>query len=154
MKKTILFFAFITICLCSIVACEDKGIENQPDDVQNQLSIDNPDEKPKSSTHEHSYTNKNTDAKYLKSTANCTAPAVYYYSCECEEKSTDTFTYGEKTSHTFNQKVTDKKYLKTAATTSNPANSNPLERPPHPQNKSTTGIFSPRFLDKYATSNF
>ena len=47
MKKTILFFVFITICLCSIVACEDEKIENQPDNVQNQISIDNPDEKPK-----------------------------------------------------------------------------------------------------------
>ena len=35
--------------------------------------------------HVHSYTEKNTDAKYLKSAATCTAKAVYYYSCSCGE---------------------------------------------------------------------
>ena len=44
--------------------------------------------------HVHSYTEKNTDAKYLKSAATCTAKAVYYYSCSCGKKGTETFEIG------------------------------------------------------------
>ena len=52
----------------------------------------------------HSYTEKNTDAKYLKSAATCTAKAVYYYSCSCGEKGTETFESGETLAHTWETK--------------------------------------------------
>ena len=52
----------------------------------------------------HSYTEKNTDAKYLKSPATCTAKAVYYYSCTCGEKGTETFESGEMLAHTWGTK--------------------------------------------------
>ena len=43
----------------------------------------------------HNYT-ENTDAKYLKSAANCHSKAVYYKSCSvCLEKGTETFEFGE-----------------------------------------------------------
>ena len=51
--------------------------------------------------HVHSYTEKNTDAKYLKSAATCTAKAVYYYSCSCGEKGTETFEYGDVLAHSW-----------------------------------------------------
>ena len=54
--------------------------------------------------HVHSYTEKNTDAKYLKSAATCTAKAVYYYSCSCGEKGTETFESGETLAHTWESK--------------------------------------------------
>ena len=51
--------------------------------------------------HTHSFTEKNTDAKYLKSAATCKASAEYYYSCSCGEKGTETFKSGEKLAHNF-----------------------------------------------------
>ena len=44
------------------------------------------------------------DAKYLKSAATCTSPAVYYKSCSvCGATSTETFEYGEKAAHSYVQ---------------------------------------------------
>ena len=62
--------------------------------------------------HVHSYTEKNTDAKYLKSAATCTAKAVYYYSCSCGEKGTETFESGETLAHTWETKwaINDSKH--------------------------------------------
>ena len=51
--------------------------------------------------HVHSYTEKNTAAKYLKSAATCTVKAVYYYSCSCGEKGSETFESGETLAHTW-----------------------------------------------------
>ncbi len=51
--------------------------------------------------HTHEFNQQNTDAKYLKSAASCTSKAIYYYSCTCGEKGTETFEYGEKTAHTY-----------------------------------------------------
>ena len=51
-------------------------------------------------SHTHSYTLKVTDSKYLKSAANCTKPAEYYYSCKCGEfTNTKTFESGEALGH-------------------------------------------------------
>lgn len=49
----------------------------------------------------HVFDQKNTDAKYLKSEATCTSAAVYYYSCVCGEKGTETFTDGEPLAHSY-----------------------------------------------------
>ena len=51
--------------------------------------------------HTHKFDQKNTDAKYLKSAATCNSGAVYYYSCACGEKGTETFVSGEKLNHAF-----------------------------------------------------
>ena len=51
--------------------------------------------------HIHSYTEKNTDVKYLKSAATCTEKAVYYYSCSCGEKGTETFESGDVLAHSW-----------------------------------------------------
>ncbi len=59
------------------------------------------------SLHIHSYSLENTDGEYQKEKATCTAPAVYYYSCTCGEKGSETFPYGELAEHTV---VTDSGY--------------------------------------------
>ena len=65
----------------------------------------------------HSFTAENTDAKYLKTAATCTAKAVYYKSCAaCGAAGTETFEYGELAAHSYTVENTDAKYLKTAAT--------------------------------------
>ena len=51
--------------------------------------------------HVHSYTEKNTDEKYLKTPATCTAKAVYYYSCSCGNKGTETFESGDMPAHSW-----------------------------------------------------
>ncbi len=50
---------------------------------------------------EHSYTQQNPSNNYLKSAATCTSPAVYYRSCTCGAKGTETFTYGSALGHSF-----------------------------------------------------
>ena len=67
-------------------------------------------------THTHNYYKEIVQSKYLKWAATCTAKAVYYYSCECGEKGTQTFEYGDKLPHTFNKQIVDEIYLKSAAT--------------------------------------
>ena len=47
----------------------------------------------------HSFECMITTDKYLKTKATCTEKAVYYYSCSCGEKGTETFTYGSTTEH-------------------------------------------------------
>ena len=51
--------------------------------------------------HVHSYTEKNTDEKYLKTPATCTAKAVYYYSCSCGNKGAETFESGDMLAHSW-----------------------------------------------------
>ena len=50
-------------------------------------------------THSHTYDKKKVTEAYLASSATCTSPAIYYYSCECGDKGTETFTDGEKSNH-------------------------------------------------------
>ena len=49
----------------------------------------------------HAYTEQNTDERYFFSGATCTQPAVYYLSCSCGERGTETFTYGEPLGHRY-----------------------------------------------------
>jgi len=59
-------------------------------------------------THTHTFEQRNTDERYLKSAADCTHKAVYYYSCECGEKGKQTFESGEVIGHSFiNYKYND-----------------------------------------------
>ena len=63
----------------------------------------------------HVYDQENTDTKYLKDEATCTAPATYYKSCVCGVKGTETFTNGDALGHNWTEVVSDAA-LKTAAT--------------------------------------
>ncbi len=88
------------------------------------------------STHTHTYTETIATEDYLKSEATCLSKAMYYKSCECGEKGTETFEIGEKSphvyengkckwceedeaiahTHTYDKEVAESKYLKEEAT--------------------------------------
>lgn len=68
----------------------------------------------------HNYNKKVTTKDYLKTAANCTDAAVYYYSCECGAIGTKTFEYGEPLGHSWGQHVADKNQ-KSPADCENPA---------------------------------
>ena len=63
----------------------------------------------------HSYAEVVDDA-YKVSAATCTDKAVYYKSCVCGARGTDTFEFGEKLAHTYDKEVATETYLKSAAT--------------------------------------
>jgi The GLUG motif. len=50
---------------------------------------------------EHSFDQEVADTKYLKSEAGCIHAAVYYESCKCGEKGTETFESGEPLGHDY-----------------------------------------------------
>lgn len=52
----------------------------------------------------HSYVQQITNQTYLKSSSTCTTQAVYYYSCQCGAKGTETFTVTGFVTHKFTQK--------------------------------------------------
>ena len=61
-----------------------------------------------------------TDA-YKATDATCEAKATYYYSCQCGEKGTETFEYGDYADHVFDREVADPEYLVSVATCTSPA---------------------------------
>ena len=101
-----------------ICACGEQETETIP---KTQSGGGNTSESGGQSTHTHTYDQKSTASKYLKSDATCTSAAVYYYSCSCGEKGTSTFTSGSVGSHAYNQQNTSDTYLKSAATEQSPA---------------------------------
>ncbi len=69
----------------------------------------------------HSYVKEIANPNYLKSEANCKAPATYYKSCECGAKgNAATFTVGEKDDHKFVEN-TNEIYLKQSADCDKPS---------------------------------
>ena len=58
------------------------------------------------STHTHKF-EEIADSAFLKSEATCTKKAVYYRSCACGEKSSETFEYGNALNHSFTKYVSD-----------------------------------------------
>ena len=65
--------------------------------------------------HSHVYDQEVATEGYLKTGATCTEAAVYYKSCECGAKGTETFTSGSALEHDYTKKVENNTYLKTAA---------------------------------------
>jgi hypothetical protein len=49
----------------------------------------------------HTFELRKAEDKYLKTPADCTHEAVYYMSCTCGEKGTETFTYGLPLGHDY-----------------------------------------------------
>ena len=106
MRKKLLALLFVvaaTAGTLTIAGCNVGGI---PDSSSGSSD---------SGTHEHSYTQRNTEQKYLKNEADCTNRASYYYSCSCGETGTETFEYGDVRHRYFNMVASDE-YLKSAAT--------------------------------------
>ena len=56
---------------------------------------------PSAPEHTHVFDQQVVSDAYLASPATADSPALYYYSCTCGEKGTETFTYGEAAGHTF-----------------------------------------------------
>ncbi len=56
------------------------------------------------SSHTHVFDKEILDDKYKKSDATCENPAVYYKSCECGEKGTETFESGKALGHLSDEK--------------------------------------------------
>ena len=50
--------------------------------------------------HTHDFTVQKAEENYLKSAADCKNPTSYYYSCECGEKGSESFTSGSPLGHT------------------------------------------------------
>lgn len=64
----------------------------------------------------HDFSVQDTSSKYLKSSANCTSPAIYYYSCaNCGVAGTATFESGSTIPHSYKKQVISDAYLKTPA---------------------------------------
>lgn len=57
--------------------------------------------------HTCSFVNKTAAAEYLKSSATCKSPAIYYYSCDCGKHSEETFVYGEALGCDFGQWISN-----------------------------------------------
>ncbi len=66
--------------------------------------------------HKHLFDKQTAEAQYLKSAATCTQKAIYFYSCKCGDKGTETFKYGELKPHTYTQEKAENLYLKAQAT--------------------------------------
>ncbi len=82
----------VCLALTFFTACSN----NSNNDGNNNGS-DNP------SPHAHVFDKRDTISDYRKSDATCKSKAVYYFSCECGEKGTLTFEYGEKSDHVYEQ---------------------------------------------------
>ena len=88
MKKTLISLISTLLCVLTIgllSAC-DFGTSSTP--------------------HTHVFSETVATETYLKSEASCTEKAVYYKSCSCGEKGTDTFEYGEYGEHNLSQEWT------------------------------------------------
>ena len=54
-------------------------------------------------SHTHTFDKQVAEDEYLASAATCTEAATYYYSCECGEKGSETFAYGEPAGHSYGE---------------------------------------------------
>lgn len=111
MKKLILFAAFVlvTAMTLSLLSC-GNGENGNSDTPQ-----------PPAEEHTHVFDVRRVGDTYLKSVADCTNPASYFYSCTCGEAGTKAFLEGKALEHSFDVKSTDAKYLKSAASCQSPA---------------------------------
>jgi hypothetical protein len=86
MKKRLLtiLLVILTVCITSIccIACGGNGGEGAP-------------------IHTHEFIRKDVSNKYIKTEADCENDGVYYYSCNCGEKGTETFSFGRAEGHEY-----------------------------------------------------
>ena len=80
MKRILLALLVLSVIL-TMASCKKKKNEEPP--------------------HEHEYTVQSTDARYLKSAANCESGAIYYYSCACGDKGNKIFAGERELGHSF-----------------------------------------------------
>lgn len=68
------------------------------------------------SSHTHSFTKKASKEQYLKEDATCSHGSIYYYSCECGEKGTETYDNLVTKACIMTAEVVNEKYFKKEAT--------------------------------------
>ena len=95
---------------------ESTQPETQAPTESTQPETQAPTESTQPEIHVHTYDQRNTDAEYCQTKATCQSAAVYYMSCVCGQKGTDTFVSGTPLEHTFDQKVAEDTYLYAEAT--------------------------------------
>ena len=69
----------------------------------------------------HVFDKQVTTDVYKATDATCEAKATYYYSCQCGEKGTETFEFGDYSDHVFDREVAEAEYLVSVATCTSPA---------------------------------
>lgn len=101
MKKTILFGVGLAAA-CLLTACgSDPVTTAAPTNTQSTVQTAGSETTaPTTPAHEHSFA-ETVKEEGLKSAATCTEPAVYYKSCQCGEKSDETFVSGEALGHDY-----------------------------------------------------
>lgn len=78
MKKFALSFLSVAIAVCAVTGFAGCSTKTE---------------------HNHEFVNQKAEQEYLAKEATCTNAAEYYYSCECGEKGTTTFAFGEPKEH-------------------------------------------------------
>lgn len=91
-KPFLLSAALFSLGALTLVSCGEGGINVGGGSSSNE---------PSTSVHTCSFTEEITEEKYLKDAATCETKAIYYYSCACGEKGSETFEYGEALGHDY-----------------------------------------------------
>ena len=100
-RKFLIVLLALTLAIVSAFALTACGETEKPDDGNGGSTVVTPggdtdkNDGDNTEQHTHSFTAEVVSDKYLASRATCTEKAKYYYSCECGEKGTTTFTCGE-----------------------------------------------------------
>lgn len=105
-KKFLLIFITLFCAMCCVFGLTACGEESADDSGNggntNQGGNENP---PAHSV--HTFDKKVAEQKFLKSEATCQSKAVYYFSCDCGEKGSETFEYGSLGEHSFKKYISD-----------------------------------------------
>ena len=100
-RKFLIVLLALTLAIVSAFTLTACGETEKPDDGNGGSTVVTPggdtdkNDGDNTEQHTHSFTAEVVSDKYLASRATCTEKAKYYYSCECGEKGTTTFTCGE-----------------------------------------------------------
>ena len=108
MKRSLVRIFAALLCICNLFfafGCTQETISDATGDP----------------SHVCSFTEQSTDAKYVKTAANCQSVGEYYYSCSCGEKGEATFFGTELGDHEYSVKNAERNLLKAIATCTSPA---------------------------------
>ena len=94
-NNTIAVSAVVNSSTAKLVACKHNWSGEWEKDTYNHWHVCSIC-KGKNDVSAHTYDQKKTEDSYKASGANCTSPALYYWSCVCGAKGADTFESGEK----------------------------------------------------------
>ena len=89
------------MCVLCVVSCDELDYIPDLDDIDDSQNADDSENAGDlgGEEHTHVFDKEVASAEYLKSAATETAPALYYFSCECGEKGEDAFSYGDVAAH-------------------------------------------------------